>query len=118
VLWRASTDVCAQCHDEAANKRLLAVHEQLKDSLEEIEAALSRAREAIPAAKLDEARAADVAQRLRELDDDLKFLRVGNSIHNMHYADSLTRALVDRLAAISRELNVPEPEIDLPEPLD
>jgi hypothetical protein len=51
---------------------------------------------------------------LRDLDEDLQFLRVGNSIHNMHYADSLTLALVDKLRAICRELNIPEPTINLP----
>jgi len=55
-----------------------------------------------------------ITQRLRDLDDDLQFIRVGNSIHNMHYADSLIRALVDKLRAICRELNVPEPTINLP----
>jgi len=114
VLWRASTAVCTQCHDEAATERLKARHEQLKHSLADIEANLLRAREAVPGASLDESRKAEVTQRLRELEDDLQFLRAGNSIHNMHYADSLTRALVDKLRAICIELNIAEPTIDLP----
>jgi predicted CXXCH cytochrome family protein len=114
VLWRASTAVCTQCHDAAATERLRARHDQLQGSLAEIEAALTRAREAIAGAGLDEARAAELTQRLRDLDDDLQFLRVGNSIHNMHYADSLVRAVVDKLRAICRELNLAEPTINLP----
>ena len=114
VLWRASTAVCTQCHDEAATERLRTHHQRHKSSLAEIEAELLRARDAIPAAGLDESRTTDITQRLRELDDDLEFLRVGNSIHNMHYADSLIRAVVDKLTAIFRELNIAEPTIDLP----
>jgi predicted CXXCH cytochrome family protein len=114
VLWKASTAVCTQCHDEAMKDRLLAQNEQLKGSLVKIEAELSRAGEAVRAANLDETRTADITQRLRDLDDDLKFLRVGNSIHNMHYADSLIHALVDKLRAICRELSIAEPSIDLP----
>ena len=114
VLWRASTAVCNQCHDEAAAERLRVRHEQLKGSLADIEASLTRAREALPAAGLDETRTAQVAQRLRDLEDDLQFIRVGNSIHNMHYADSLIRALVDKLRAICRELKMTEPTINLP----
>jgi predicted CXXCH cytochrome family protein len=118
VLWQASTAACTQCHDEAASIRLLAVHDQLKDTLASIEAAILQARNAIPAANLDETAAASVTQRLREMDDDVRFMRVGNSIHNMHYADSLARALVDKIVAVSRELGIAEPQINLPEPLD
>jgi predicted CXXCH cytochrome family protein len=118
VLWRASTAVCSQCHDEAATQRLKARHEQLKSSLAELEAELVRAREAVTGASLDEQRTTQVKQRLRDLEDDLQFLRVGNSIHNMHYADSLARALVKNLIAISRELNIAEPSIELPQALD
>jgi predicted CXXCH cytochrome family protein len=118
ILWRASTAICTQCHDEAATERLQAHHERLKASLADIETALSRAGEAVPAAGLDASRAAEVNQRLRDLSDDLQFLRVGNSIHNMHYADSLIRALVENLRTISRDLNITEPAIDIPPELD
>ena len=40
VLWRASTAICTQCHDEAATERLRARHEQLQGSLADIEASL------------------------------------------------------------------------------
>jgi predicted CXXCH cytochrome family protein len=114
VLWRASTAICTRCHDEAATERLRARHEQLQGSLADIEAGLLRARDAVGGAGLDEIRAAEITHRLRDLDDDLKFIRVGNSIHNMHYADSLIRAVVDKLRAICRELNIAEPTINLP----
>jgi predicted CXXCH cytochrome family protein len=118
VLWRASTAVCTQCHDEAATERLLTRHGQLKDTMADIEAGLSRAREALTAATLDEKQKTEFTQRLRDLGDDLQFVRVGNSIHNMHYADSLVQALVNNLRAISRDLDIAEPTIHLPEKLD
>jgi predicted CXXCH cytochrome family protein len=118
VLWKASTAVCTQCHDEAANDRLIVLHEQLKDSLAKIEAELDHAREAIAAANLDASHAAEMSQRLRDLEDDLHFLRVGNSIHNMHYADSLLRAMVDKLRETCQELNIAEPAVELPQDLD
>ena len=114
VLWKASTAVCIQCHDEAAAERLAAQHELLKSSLADIEADLSRAREALGASGLDETHKAEIAGRLQDLEDDLRFLRVGNSIHNMHYADSLIHALVDKLRAVCRDLSIPEPTIKLP----
>jgi hypothetical protein len=98
--------------------RLLSYHEQLKGTLASIEAALANVREAVPAANLEEPAAAEVTRRLQEMDDDLRFLRVGNSIHNIHYADSLIRALVDKLTAMSRKLNIEGPTIELPELLD
>lgn len=114
VLWKASTAVCIQCHDKEAVDRLAAQHELLKSSEADLEAQLSRAREALGAAGLDETQKAEIAGRLQDLEDDLRFLRVGNSIHNMHYADSLMRALVDKLHAVCRDLNIPEPTIKLP----
>jgi predicted CXXCH cytochrome family protein len=114
VLWRASTAICSECHDSGATERLRTRHEQLQSSLAHIDAALLRAHDALGAASLDEARAAEIAQRLRDLDDDVQFIRVGNSIHNMHYADSLIRAVVDKLRALCQELNIAEPTINLP----
>jgi predicted CXXCH cytochrome family protein len=118
TLWTASTKLCSQCHDAAVTDRLLVRHEQVKESMAAIEAGLTRAREAIPAANLDSTRAAEVAGRLRDLEADLQFLRVGNSIHNMHYADSLVRALVENLRAVSGELNIEAPAIEMPQELD
>jgi hypothetical protein len=72
----------------------------------------------VPAANLDGTRASDIAGRLRDLEADLQFLRVGNSIHNMHYADSLVRALVENLRAVSGALNIEAPAIEMPQKLD
>ena len=114
VLWKASAEVCLQCHDAAANQRLLARHEQIKDALASLDADLARVREAIPAANLEEPKIAEITKQLGDLNDDLQFLKVGNSIHNMHYADSLSRALIENLRAVCRVLNIAEPTIELP----
>lgn len=114
VIWKASTEVCTRCHDEAAAERLRTYHEQLQDSLSVIDADLKRARDAVSGAGLDQQQAVDLTKRLNDLDDDLEFVRVGNSIHNIHYADTLVHALVTKLRAICRELNIEEPPVDLP----
>jgi len=118
VLWRASTAVCTECHDEAATERLQVRDEQLQDILVKIQASLSRAQEALQESTLDEASRVKVAHRLLDLENDLHFLRVGNSIHNMHYAGSLIQALVEKLNAVCKDLGIEEPEITLPEKLD
>ena len=48
----------------------------------------------------------------------MSFLRTANGIHNIHYASTLTRALVDRLAALARELKIAEPKVTLPKRMD
>ena len=58
-----------------------------------------------------------IAKQLDDILHDVTFLRVGNGIHNIHYADHLTRTLVDRLTELCRELKIEVPEIALPEPL-
>lgn len=114
VLWRASTAVCSECHDEAATKRLEVEHQLLQSSLGEIDADLSRAQEALADSGFDEERKAELAQRIRQLEEDLQFVEVGNSIHNMHYADSLVQQLVEKLRALCRELGITEPTVSVP----
>jgi predicted CXXCH cytochrome family protein len=118
VLWKASMAVCTQCHDETVKDRLIPRQEQFKGTLAKIGVEIGRAKEAVKAANLDEAKSADFSRRLDDLDHDLKFLQIGNSIHNTHYADSLLRALVDKLMEICRELNIPTPAVELPQQLD
>ena len=114
VVWKASNAICTECHDEGATERLRAQNKQLQSSLSDIDAGVARAREAVAGAGLDETQSAEITRKLRDLDADIQFIRVGNSIHNMHYADTLVRAVVDKLREISRELNIAEPTINLP----
>ena len=89
VVWNASTAVCSECHDAAAVDRLRTYHGQLQDSLTSIENGLNQARDAVGTSDLDKARQEALRQELSGLELDLEFVRVGNSIHNIHYADSL-----------------------------
>jgi len=118
TVWKASAGVCIQCHEKAVKDRVLARQEQFKGVQSKIEADLSRVREALSAAKLDQTQIVQITNRLQDLSGDLQFLRVGNSIHNMHYAGSLLNALVDKLRAICVELKIPEPVIELPKKFD
>ncbi len=79
---------------------------------------MSRVDEALSVASLDETRAAEIEKKLGELEDDLNFIRVGNGIHNIHYATSLIRALVKQLSEFCRELNIEEPQVVLPTKID
>ena len=117
VLWRASDEVCMACHDQADAEQLKAYHENLKTLLKEIEAAAGRVREALPAAKLEADRSAEIAAQLAKLQDDLNFLHVANGVHNIHYATTLTRTLLEKVSALCRELKVEEPKADLPQAL-
>ena len=102
VLWRTSTTTCNQCHDAAATERLAAQFETLKSVLSDIESDLDGARAALVTTELDESQKAGLTQRLHEVEADLQFLQVGNSIHNMHYAGSFIQALIDKLGRSAR----------------
>lgn len=114
VVWKASTETCSQCHDEAAVQRLTAHHELLKSTLTELGDGLAQAGEALEDANLEAERKTELTTSLQELEKDLQFIKVGNSIHNMHYADSMLRNLVDKLQVICRDLNITEPAVNLP----
>lgn len=116
VLWKSSDDVCAACHERSEVEKLRLVHEQMRASLPVIQAALERLREALGKAKLDEKQAAALKARLEDLQHDLNFLRVGNDIHNTHYAATLNRTLVDQVSELARKLGVPPPSVTLPPP--
>lgn len=117
VLWKASLQMCMNCHDSSATERLEAYHDTLRNSLGEIDANLTRVREALPTSDVPADKRTDAETQLKEVQHDLDFLRAGNGVHNIHYADSLTRNLIDKLTAVCRELKIEEPQIVLPEPL-
>lgn len=120
VLLRASTAICTECHDQATTKRLTTENASLKSDLTIIGEDLPRIRNAIGGSDLDATHKSELKKTLQDLEKDLHFLRVGNSIHNMHYADSLLRNLVDKVRVICRNLGIAEPQgivepdIDLP----
>jgi len=115
TVWKASLNSCLACHEPEAAQRLESYNAVLRASLDEVEAALGRVRDAFQAADLPAARRASVTTQLENMQHDVSFLRAGNGVHNIHYADTLTRALVDQLSALSRELQIDEPQITLPD---
>lgn len=116
VVWQASTDNCLACHDRQRTDTYQAHSKTLRDSLDGLDATLTRIRKAMPDAGVSPERSQAIAKELDDILHDLTFLRVGNGIHNLHYADFLTRSLVDRLTELCRELKIEVPEIALPEP--
>jgi hypothetical protein len=66
-------------------------------------------------AELKPDRSTAITGELENLQHDLVFLRVGNDIHNIHYASQLIHALVERITALCRELKIEEPNVVLPE---
>jgi predicted CXXCH cytochrome family protein len=117
VLWRASTDTCLDCHDASASDRLNAYHLKLRDSLAEIEAAIEQLRSAIGPAGLPADQSTALTQKLEDLQYDLNFLRVSNGVHNIHYADTITRSLIEQLNAIAEQLQIEDLGLTAPEAL-
>jgi hypothetical protein len=116
VVWKASTESCLDCHEPDAASRLESYSCALRVSLTDIEAAIGRVRDTVGWAELPADRASEISLKLDDLQNDLSFLRVGNGVHNIHYADTLTRALVEQLTSFCDELRIEKPEIELPEP--
>ena len=114
VLWRASAQVCSTCHDAAGVEKLWHYHESLRASLPELKAGLKEARAALAAAKLPADRPVKLASELDRLERNLDFIRKANDIHNIHYASTLARVLLEQLGGLCRELKAPEPKVVLP----
>ncbi|HEY4760602.1 MAG TPA: cytochrome c3 family protein, partial [Thermoguttaceae bacterium] len=114
VLWRASMQVCATCHEAAEVKRLQAYHIRLRSSLAAIEEGIVRVRKALETATLEPQRAQAISRELEKLQHDLEFLRAGNDIHNIHYASKLEELLLERVSALCRELGIEAPAVKLP----
>jgi hypothetical protein len=83
--------------------------------LVDIEATLRRVRETLAAAELEATQSATINEQLSRLQNDLDFLRIANGIHNIHYASTLTHALVDQIASLCSELDMDVPKATLPE---
>ena len=116
VLWKASASRCTMCHEGAATDRVRAYQMGMSKSLKDLESTLDPIREALEDAELDAERVKALEGELEDVEGDLSFLRVGNGIHNIHYADTLTRAILDKIIYLCKELELPDPEVTLPEP--
>ncbi len=115
VLWKASVKMCEVCHAGEDTSRRWMLHDSLNTSLAEMDAGIARVRAARESARLSAERSAKITEELKVLEHDLNFLRVGNGIHNIHYATTLARTMLERLSLLCRELKVAEPKVTLPE---
>lgn len=115
VLWKASTLTCAECHDETTVERIKTHHQEMATALSALQEDVARIRAALRSSELDEARRSAITARLDDAKDDLEFLGVANGIHNVHYAASLTQAVLDQLISLCTELKIDWPKTTLPE---
>jgi nitrate/TMAO reductase-like tetraheme cytochrome c subunit len=115
VLWKASIETCGACHDESQTQIIKDSELLLADSLKEIESTIDRIRKAVPDADLDASKTKEIDEVLGHARADLNFLRAGNGIHNIHYATTINRAVLERLSSICRQLEISEPDATLPE---
>lgn len=115
VIWKASADVCTSCHSPAVADELLAYHDQMRDALERLASAAQEVRAAVEVTNLKIERFREIQVRVGKIEHDLAFLKVANGIHNIHYANTLTRVLLEELIKLSKDLEIPEPEVTLPE---
>jgi nitrate/TMAO reductase-like tetraheme cytochrome c subunit len=116
VLWKSSAEVCSMCHEASEVERLQAFHAQLRAALPALEDGLARARKALPSAELPPERAEALVKELDAIQHDLAFLRVGNDIHNIHFAGKLQMKLLERINAACREVKAEEPKVELTPP--
>lgn len=115
VVWKASAEVCAMCHDQKEVDQLQAFHRQLRAALPEIQAAADRAQKALESANLPSQETESLRTVLQRLQRDLALLRTGNDIHNIHYASRMERELLQRVREISQKLGIEPPKVELPD---
>jgi hypothetical protein len=106
------------CHDRATAQRLELYRPETKKAMDDIDSAVGRAREALNSAQVKPEQKTAIAAQLDAFKHDLSFLRAANPVHNIHYATTLTNAVLDRLSAVCRELKIAEPNVKLPAPVE
>ena len=92
-------------------------HMALRTALPALEKAADEVEAAAKKGGLPADRAEKVATEAANVRHDLQMLRLGNDVHNMHFAANLVRQSQQRLAALCREVKIAEPKVSLP-PLD
>ena len=115
VLMKALIERCTACHDVDEVDELHQYHERINEVVTKMDESLPVIRAALNSAKLDALRVAVLRSTMSDVEDDLRFLRIGNGIHNLHYAGSLTRSVITKLESLCHELNIEPPGIELPE---
>ena len=115
VVWKASTLTCAECHEGPRAEQVRAYQEDLETPLSNLRLEVQRVRTGLESADMDEDKSAAVSGQLDDLEKDLDFLGAANGIHNVHYATSLTRAVLDQVTLLCVQLELDRPKITLPE---
>jgi nitrate/TMAO reductase-like tetraheme cytochrome c subunit len=114
VLWTASSRTCSYCHDSTVVDRLWEVHATLRESLEVMARRATQLRHELESGRAAGGQREELEQQLSDIEDDVKFLRVGNGIHNIHYAKTLTVELVSKLNELGNRLQLEPIELTLP----
>ena len=114
ILMKASLQTCATCHEGEELKDLEAYHLQVKESLNTLTPEMERIRSALEMATLPAERKTSLKATLDDVQHDIDFLRVGNEIHNSHYAGTLADSLLKQLQTACNELGVSPPDVTFP----
>ena len=115
VIWKASTLTCAECHEGPRANQVRSYQLELETALSNLRLEVQRVRTELESAEMDADKSAAVAEQLINLEKDLDFLGAANGIHNVHYATSLTRAVLDKVTILCVQLEIKRPKITLPE---
>lgn len=115
VMWKASQEVCAMCHTPEEVARAESYTAALKGLEPALASALAGVEKAAAGGALAEERKKTLDAELSQIRSDLEFLHRASTIHNIHYASTLTEKLLERLTALCGELKVPPPEGKMPQ---
>lgn len=113
VLWAASSKTCSQCHDSTVVDRLWQIHSALREGLDAMDQCLADLRDELERGDWSMLPRGEIEEQLSDIADDLRFLRVGNGIHNIHYAKTLTSGLIAQLNELCNRLQLEPLELNL-----
>jgi nitrate/TMAO reductase-like tetraheme cytochrome c subunit len=116
VLWKASLQVCTNCHTALEVNKLQLYHKSLRSSLPAIEEGIVRSRKALLSSALEPDRIKIITSELDKIQHDLSFLSTANDIHNIHYASKLEEVLIERVSALCVELGIEAPKVTISPP--
>lgn len=114
VLIQATMERCSACHDEEKTAELDAYHKEVQESLPQLSDAVSQIEAAFTAADLPADRRAAIETALEKARADVEFLLAANGIHNLHYATTITRSVLETITQVCRELEIDMPQVTLP----
>jgi hypothetical protein len=115
VTWEASIATCAECHEGPRADQVRTYQRELDTALSELRSEVKKIRSAMESADFNDEELAAMSAQLVDAEKDLDFLGAANGIHNVHYATSLTQAVLDQVILLSVQLELGRPMITLPE---